>query len=269
MRAFVVSILSLAGVAEAECGEFVFRDVGDEAGLFPHVAGIQGHGAGWGDVDGDGWLDLYVGTFPKAGAKPNLFFRNEQGKFRLDEQGTLRLSARATGVVFADLDNDGDLDLYVGSMPQPKNGLAAARSSATTARASSPTSRRTTAPARRVRRPQRHGARLRRRRPARPARRRRSAPRLQRLDDEKLAAVSAIWASCSSRTCRATVGLPADTPGLGVAAADVNNDGWPDFFLASQRGGNVLFLNDGKGKFREVPGSRKTFAWKGAKGATT
>ena len=27
---------------------------------------------------------------------------------------------------------------------------------------------------------------------------------------------------------------------LGVAAADVNNDGWPDFFLASAGGGNVL-----------------------------
>lgn len=42
---------------------FVFRDVGDAAGLYPHVAGIAGHGAGWGDVDGDGWADLYVGTF--------------------------------------------------------------------------------------------------------------------------------------------------------------------------------------------------------------
>src|SRR5262245_42024073 len=34
---------------------FAFRDAGDEAGLFPHVARIAGHGVGWGDVDGDGW----------------------------------------------------------------------------------------------------------------------------------------------------------------------------------------------------------------------
>ena len=53
---------TLANLATAQ-DPFVFRDVGDEAGLYPHVAGIAGHGAGWGDVDGDGWADLYVGTF--------------------------------------------------------------------------------------------------------------------------------------------------------------------------------------------------------------
>jgi len=74
---------------------FVFRDAGDEAGLFPHVAGIRGHAAGWGDVDGDGWIDLYVGTFHTDGSKANLFFRNVEGKFRLDEQEALRLSTRA------------------------------------------------------------------------------------------------------------------------------------------------------------------------------
>ena len=37
---------------------FVFRDVGTEAGLFPHASEIMGHGAAWGDVDGDGWIDL-------------------------------------------------------------------------------------------------------------------------------------------------------------------------------------------------------------------
>src|SRR5690606_17485179 len=46
--------------------------------------------------------------------------------------------------------------------------------------------------------------------------------------------------------------------------ADVNNDTRPDVFLASSRGGNVLLLNDGTGKFKEVPGSRKVFEWKGA-----
>src|SRR5262249_52886244 len=62
------------------------------------------------------------------------------------------------------------------------------------------------------------------------------------------------------------VGLPEGIPGLGVAAADVNNDGWPDFFLAANNGGNVLFLNDGHGKFREALGSRKLFAWEGSGG---
>src|SRR5262249_60775988 len=49
------------------------------------------------------------------------------------------------------------------------------------------------------------------------------------------------------------VGLPENVPGLGVAAADVNNDGWPDIFLASGTI-NTLFLNDRKGKFHQLPG---------------
>ncbi|MEX0585463.1 MAG: VCBS repeat-containing protein, partial [Pirellulales bacterium] len=97
--------------------QFVFRDVGDEVGLFPYLTGIMGHGAAWGDADGDGWLDLYVGTFHTDGAKPNAFFRSDKGRFKLEEQPALAISARTTGVLFVDLDNDGDLDLYIGSMP--------------------------------------------------------------------------------------------------------------------------------------------------------
>src|SRR5262249_15908460 len=91
---------------------FLFVDLAGRAGLFPHVANIWGHGAAWGDVDGDGWLDLYVATFLEPGSIPNLFFRNKKGKFEPDKQKALAVSTRGTGVVFADLDNDGDLDLY-------------------------------------------------------------------------------------------------------------------------------------------------------------
>src|SRR5262249_61384178 len=57
-------------------------------------------------------------------------------------------------------------------------------------------------------------------------------------------------------------GLPVGLSGLGVAVADVNNDGWPDVFLTSGDGEHRLLLNDGKGKFREAPGSREVFRWK-------
>ena len=59
---------------------FQFRDVGKSAGLFPHLTGVRGHAAGWGDVDNDGWIDLYVGTFHTKGAKPNYLSRNRQGR---------------------------------------------------------------------------------------------------------------------------------------------------------------------------------------------
>lgn len=58
------------------------------------------------------------------------------------------------------------------------------------------------------------------------------------------------------------VGLPEKITGFGVAAADVNGDGWPDIFLAGRYHGNRLFLNDGKGRFREVPASHAEFQWK-------
>jgi hypothetical protein len=47
-----------------------------------------------------------------------------------------------------------------------------------------------------------------------------------------------------------------------VAAADVNGDGWPDIFIAGRHQGNRLFINDGKGKFREVPKTHADFQWK-------
>src|SRR5262249_25795910 len=125
--AALVGLLLFAGeqtaddVPRADSYPFVFTDTGDSAGLFPHAANIWGHGAAWGDVDGDGWIDLYVATFHMPGSKPNLFCRNKKGKFELDTQKPLAVSTRGTGVVFADLDNDGHLDLYLGNMPDPKN----------------------------------------------------------------------------------------------------------------------------------------------------
>src|SRR6266436_6249739 len=91
---------------------FAFTDAGESAGLFPAASNIWGHGAAWGDVDGDGWIDLYVATFHMPGSKPNLCFRNKKGKFELDAQKPLAVSTRGTGVVFADINNAGHFDLY-------------------------------------------------------------------------------------------------------------------------------------------------------------
>src|SRR5262249_5459405 len=92
---------------------FTFRDVGEEASVFPHLAGIRGHGAAWGDLDGTGWPDLFVATFHNAGSKPGMLFRNDKGKFRLDDQPHLRTSGMGSGALFVDLTNSGRLDLLL------------------------------------------------------------------------------------------------------------------------------------------------------------
>lgn len=253
----------MAGLFASRASDFLFRDAGDDAGLFPQLAGIQGHGAAWGDVDGDGFLDLYVGTFHKEGGKPNLFFRNLNGKFQPAGQESLRISSRTTGVVFADFDNDGDPDLYVASMPQPAKGLTGCTLFRNDGKgAFTDVSKENGAC------PAAFGGR--------------SATVLD-FDGDGLLDILAGEdpmpgyngsATKSSRLFRNKgalqfedvsrgAGLPADVPGYGIAAADVNNDGWPDFFLVSSKG-NVLFLNDGRGRFREAPDLRDVFAWKDA-----
>ena len=64
------------------------------------------------------------------------------------------------------------------------------------------------------------------------------------------------------------VGIPIDMPGLGVAAGDVNQDGWPDIFFAA-RGANRLFINDQKGRFDEHAQSPKLFEFEYSDGDDT
>ena len=274
---FLALVLNLASVnadAQTSMGPFRFRDVGHESGFLPAAAGIQGHGAGWGDVDGDGWADLYVGTFHYKDTQPNLFFRNRKGRLELDDQPQLRISTRATGVLFADLDNDGDLDLYVASMPAPAGGRLAERMGHPFAGCSlfrndgagrfKNISEGTAAC------PTDFGGR---------------SVTVLDIDGDGLLDLLvgedpiAGYNGSKTKTSRLfrnldglrfedvsrEIGIPQDAAGLGVAAADVNGDGWPDFFLASTIG-NYLMLNDGTGRFHEAAGARETFAWPTAKG---
>jgi hypothetical protein len=52
-------------------------------------------------------------------------------------------------------------------------------------------------------------------------------------------------------TDKAGVGL-GDRVCVGAVFCDYDNDGWPDLFVTSTRGGNVLFHNQGDGTFRDV-----------------
>ncbi len=91
-----------------------FVDVSKEAGLAEPAYPTQA--AAWGDYDGDGDLDLYVGNeASEAHEYPSQLFRNRgDGTFE-DVAATAGVSnlRYAKGVAWGDVDNDGDLDLYV------------------------------------------------------------------------------------------------------------------------------------------------------------
>ena len=97
---------------DGDSGGFV--DATEAAGLALPAYPTQA--AAWGDYDGDGDLDLYVGNeADEAHAYPSQLFRNRgDGAFE-DVAATAGVTnlRYAKGVAWGDVDNDGDLDLYV------------------------------------------------------------------------------------------------------------------------------------------------------------
>ncbi len=99
----------------------LYRNLGD--GTFTNVTAAVGlnrlchtMGCNFGDLDNDGWLDFYLGTGDPDFATliPNRVFRNADGKRFQDitTSGGFGQLQKGHGVGFADLDNDGDQDIY-------------------------------------------------------------------------------------------------------------------------------------------------------------
>jgi hypothetical protein len=73
-------------------------------------------GSNYGDLDNDGWPDLYLGTGePRfSGLLPNRMFRNDRGRLFQDVTSSAGVGhiQKGHGVAFGDLDNDGDQDIF-------------------------------------------------------------------------------------------------------------------------------------------------------------
>lgn len=128
-----ISLLLFAAgaiVAPAAAAEAWFEEVAAEAGVeFSHVRGnparywfpeIMSGGAAWCDVDGDGWLDLYLvqGGELEPGSEPapgNRLYRNlGNGRFAdVTEATGVGETGYGMGAACADFDGDGHQDLYV------------------------------------------------------------------------------------------------------------------------------------------------------------
>jgi len=96
-------------------GNFRFEDITEKAGVASD--GIWSTGVTLADVNGDGWLDIYVcksGDLKGQHRSNELFINNTNGSFteRAAEYG-LDNRGLSTHAAFFDYDNDGDLDMYL------------------------------------------------------------------------------------------------------------------------------------------------------------
>lgn len=95
-------------------GDGTFEDVSNSVGLDKILYAM---GANYGDLENDGWLDMYLSTgeVNLNAVIPNRMFRNHLGKeFReVTYTGGFGHIQKGHGVSFADIDNDGDQDIYV------------------------------------------------------------------------------------------------------------------------------------------------------------
>lgn len=100
-------------------GDGTFEDVTFAAGLVQHH---PTHSGSWLDYNNDGWLDLYVGHESREGVRhPSQLFHNHgdgtftdvAGRFGIDVVGFVK------GVTSGDFNNDGRPDLYLSLLGEP------------------------------------------------------------------------------------------------------------------------------------------------------
>ncbi len=128
----VILLTALAHAQTDPPAALSFTNATAESG-FTSLLDVGGHGIQVADIDGDGLLDVYVThIFDPMQNRPDLLFRNlggspqrfeeiglvagvaDDGFYALElEDGTVEeFSEESHAAVFADFDNDGDLDLF-------------------------------------------------------------------------------------------------------------------------------------------------------------
>ncbi len=197
-------------------GNFKFKDITDKAGLAS--PGVWSTGVSMVDINGDGWLDIYIckAGKPEGGNRHNELFINQgiskgdsiprfvetAAEYGIDDVGL------STHAAFFDMDKDGDLDMYLlNNSIQPSEIILDSRTGL------------------RDKRDQGGGNKL------------------YRNDGDFFTDISeqaGIYGSA--------IGF-----GLGVSIGDVNRDTWQDIYVSNDFfEKDYLYLNNHDGTFKEV-----------------
>ncbi|MFQ5679485.1 MAG: FG-GAP-like repeat-containing protein [Gemmatimonadota bacterium] len=207
-------------------GDGTFREVAEEAGVAYRGWGM---GAAWGDYDNDGRADLVVSAYGR-----NVLYHNEGGGRFTDatrEAGLGGPEGFWTGVSWADYDRDGDLDLYVTGYvryapPSAGEGATALQYDVEVPSTLNPSS---FPPERNL---------------------------LYRNEGNGTFREVAGEAGVAGRRGRS----------LSASWADLDEDGWPDLYVANDVSDNVLYRNRGDGTFEEVSHTALVADYRGAMG---
>jgi hypothetical protein len=214
-----------------------FTDITEEAGVA--LTEYLTESVAWGDYDNDGDEDLYLTV-----DGPNHLFRNDGGGRFTDvtEAAGVGNQGFSVGTAFGDLDNDGDLDLYVVNFsggldvlyrndgPVGPGGAYQFTDITRTARTN-------------IERSSRGMAFV-------------DYDRDGLLDIFVMAIGPNILyrnlGDLKFQNVAGSLGLDQDDQGVGVVAADINDDGWPDLFTGNRSNDlSNLYLNQG-GTFVDV-----------------
>ncbi|HXI30811.1 MAG TPA: CRTAC1 family protein [Vicinamibacterales bacterium] len=194
-----------------------FTDVTAAAGL---VLDVYGMGAAAADFDNDGWVDLFVTA---VGA--NHLFRNTGGRFvEVTAQAGVggRQDQWSTCAAWFDFDRDGDLDLFVCNYVRWSKAIDLQQDFRLVGigRAYGP-----------------------------PRTFEGAFPYLYRNDGG--GHFTDVSASAGVQVRNPATGVPM-AKSLGVAAIDLDADGWPDLVVANDTVQNFVFHNDANGRFTEI-----------------
>ena len=194
-------------------GDLKFEDITSSA--IGELASVGWHtGVTMADVNGDGYLDIYVsrsGNPTDRSLLSNLLFINN-GDLTFSEKGAeygVDIPRTTTQSLFFDADNDGDLDLYIMNHPYNRQNLKL--------------------PALRM-------------------------DEVERLKREGSDFSDVFLRNDNGKYVDATIesGITNYGFGLGVASADFNNDGYVDLYVSNDyMEPDYLYMNNGDGTFSE------------------